>query len=364
MVMRKILVIGAGNIGSTIADFLASTGDYTVTLTDRDQHTLNTANVPDSVRRVTADLESGDVLPDLLQGCFAVLSAAPFHLTTRIASAAAAAGVNYLDLTEDVASTKIVRELSAKAPSVAFIPQCGLAPGFVSIVAHDIARRFDSVDTIQLRVGALPEYSTNALGYNLTWSTDGVINEYIEPCEAIVSGKRRLVPALDGLESLTIDGVKYEAFNTSGGLGSLCDTYDGRVRELNYRTIRYPGHAAIMKVLLNDLRLSERRDVIKSIFEHALPVTIQDVIIILVTVSGQRDGRLTQETFVRAIHGTTVNGRARTGIQITTAGAICAVLDLLAEGRIPASGLVLQEDIALSQFLENRFGQFYQNHKH
>ncbi|WP_165832078.1 saccharopine dehydrogenase family protein [Novacetimonas pomaceti] len=359
--MRKILVIGAGNIGSTIADFLASTGDYAVTLTDRDANTLAGADVPDTVNRVTADLSTPDVLPGLLKGCFAVLSAAPFHLTTTIASAAAAAGVNYLDLTEDVASTKVVRELSATAPSVAFIPQCGLAPGAVSIVAHDIARRFDSVDTIQLRVGALPEYSTNALGYNLTWSTDGVINEYIEPCEAIVGGKRRLVPALEGLETVTIDGVTYEAFNTSGGLGSLCDTYDGRVRELNYRTIRYPGHAAIMKVLLNDLRLAERRDVIKSIFEHALPVTTQDVIVILITVSGQRDGRLTQETFVRAIHGATVNGRPRTGIQITTAGAICAVLDLLAEGKIPTSGLVLQEDIALSQFLENRFGKFYQD---
>ena len=184
-----------------------------------------------------------------------------------------------------------MKELAADA-GIAFIPQCGLAPGFVSIVAFDMAKRFEVLDSVKLRVGALPQYPSNALNYNLTWSTDGVINEYCEPCEAIVNGVRREVPPLEELEEFSLDGVTYEAFNTSGGLGTLCDTLEGKVRNLNYRTIRYPGHAAIMRALLNDLRLRDRRDVLKDILEHAVPTTLQDVVIIFVAVSGRNNGQL------------------------------------------------------------------------
>ncbi|MFT9015719.1 MAG: saccharopine dehydrogenase C-terminal domain-containing protein [Acetobacter sp.] len=356
--MKKILVTGAGKIGATIAAFLSGTDDYAVTLVDHDQDRLDRADAA-GVARHCADLGTEGALDKIMQGQYAVLSAAPYALTTRIATAAAKAGVHYLDLTEDVASTRSVRALAATA-GTAFIPQCGLAPGFVSIVAHDIAQKFDRLDTIHLRVGALPEFPSNALGYNLTWSTDGVINEYIEPCEAIVDGHKRLVPALEECETLGVDGVTYEAFNTSGGLGSLCETYDGAVRELNYRTIRYPGHAQIMKILLQDLRLSERRAVLKDIMEHAVPLTDQDMVLIFVSVTGWKNGQLTQESFVRRVYAASVQGQPRTAIQITTAGAICAVLDLLAQGRIPQHGLLRQEDIPLALFLENRFGAFYQ----
>jgi saccharopine dehydrogenase-like NADP-dependent oxidoreductase len=210
-----------------------------------------------------------------------------------------------------------------------------------------------------MRVGALPKYPANALNYNLTWSTDGVINEYCEPCEAIVNGQRREVPPLEECEEFSLDGVTYEAFNTSGGLGTLCETLDGKVRNLNYRTIRYPGHCAIMKALLNDLRLRDRRDVLKDILENALPATLQDVVIVFVTVSGTKHGRLIQESYANKIYAQTVNGHVRSAIQITTASGICTVLDLLAEGKLPASGFIRQEDIPLQTFLQNRFGRAY-----
>ena len=251
-----------------------------------------------------------------------------------------------------------VRELAADA-STAFIPQCGLAPGFVSIVAFDMAKRFEVLDSVKLRVGALPQYPSNALNYNLTWSTDGVINEYCEPCEAIVNGVRREVPPLEEREEFSLDGVTYEAFNTSGGLGTLCDTLEGKVRNLNYRTIRYPGHAAIMRALLNDLRLRDRRHVLKDILEHAVPTTLQDVVIVFVTVSGRNKGQLVQETYANKIYSRDVDGRTLSAIQITTAAAICTVLDLLVTGQLPQSGFVRQEDIPLKVFLENRFGQVY-----
>ena len=311
-----------------------------------------------AVKTAAIDIGDRDALRALLAGHFAVLSAAPYHLTTLIAEAAADSKVHYLDLTEDVEFTRKVREIAARG-DVAFIPQCGLAPGFISIVANDLASRFDTLDSVRMRVGALPQYPSNALNYNLTWSTDGVINEYIEHCEAIVDGELVEVPALEEREEFSLDGVTYEAFNTSGGLGTLCETLKGKVRTLNYRTIRYPGHAAIMKALLNDLGLRHRREVLKDIFENALPTTTQDVVIIFVTVSGRIDGRLVQETYAHKVYSGLVAGKMHSAIQITTAASICAVLDLLANGRLPSRGFVKQEQIGLADFLGNRFGHHY-----
>lgn len=356
--MKKIVVAGAGKIGSAIAALLGATGDYSVTVADASPAALTGIKAGPRVQRLALDITDPAALRAALQGQCAVLSAAPFHLTTQIAEAAVAQGVHYLDLTEDVASTRRVKELAADARS-ALIPQCGLAPGFVSIVAAELCRRFYSLHSVRMRVGALPQFPSNALNYNLTWSTDGVINEYCEPCEAIVEGVLRQVPPLAEHEEFSLDGVTYEAFNTSGGLGTLCETLQGKVTHLNYKTIRYPGHAAIMKVLLNDLRLRERRHVLKDLLENALPVTLQDVVIVFVTVSGQREGRLMQETYAHKVYSQVVDGVLRSAIQVTTASAICAVLDLLATGRLPARGFVRQEEILLGDFLGNRFGRAY-----
>jgi saccharopine dehydrogenase-like NADP-dependent oxidoreductase len=356
--MKNIVVVGAGKIGATIADMLAGSGDYRVTVIDRSAAQLAALEVTDAVATQELDIEDQAALEGVLAGKFAVLSAAPFHLTTRIAEAAAKTGVHYLDLTEDVVSTRRVKEL-ARGSKSAFIPQCGLAPGFISIVANDLASRFDSLESVRMRVGALPQYPSNALNYNLTWSTDGVINEYCEPCEAIIEGELVEVPPLEEREEFSLDGITYEAFNTSGGLGTLCETYKGKVRTLNYRTIRYPGHAAIMKALLNDLGLRHRRDVLKDILENALPATMQDVVVIFVTVSGRKGGRLLQESYANKIYSRRIGDLTRSAIQVTTASGICAVLDLLASGALPDSGFLRQEDIALDAFLSNRFGRTY-----
>jgi saccharopine dehydrogenase-like NADP-dependent oxidoreductase len=358
MTMKQIVVVGAGKIGSTIADMLAESGDYQVTVVDRSQAALDSLETGNAVQALKVEIAEAGALDAVLAGKFAVLSAAPFHLTTRIAEAAAKAGVHYLDLTEDVASTRIVKELATTAKS-AFIPQCGLAPGFISIVANDLAKRFDSLESVRMRVGALPQYPSNALNYNLTWSTDGVINEYCEPCEAIVEGSLVEVPPLEEREEFSLDGITYEAFNTSGGLGTLCETYKGKVRTLNYRTIRYPGHAAIMKALLNDLGLRHRREVLKDILENSLPATMQDVVVIFVTVSGRKGGRLLQESYANKIYSRQMGKMVRSAIQITTASGICAVLDMLANGTLPQQGFIRQEDIALDAFLANRFGHNY-----
>ena len=356
--MHQIAIVGAGKIGSMIAELLVSSRDYAVTVIDRSQSQLDRLETGAAVTKVAADITQGDTLAKLLGGKYAVLSAAPYHATRLIAESAKTAGAHYLDLTEDVASTRAVKQL-AKDARTAFIPQCGLAPGFITIVASDLASHFDQLQDVRMRVGALPKFPSNALNYNLTWSTDGVINEYCEPCEAIVNGQLRETQALEELEEFSLDGILYEAFNTSGGLGTLCETLAGKVRNLNYRTIRYPGHAAIMKALLNDLRLRDRRELLKDILENAVPVTLQDVVIVFVTVSGMRGGQLVQETYANKIYAAPMGGRVRSAIQITTAGGICAVLDMLRIGHLPQSGLIKQEEIGLEPFLANRFGRVY-----
>jgi saccharopine dehydrogenase-like NADP-dependent oxidoreductase len=356
--MKDVLVVGAGKIGGAIALMLADSGAYRVTVADRDPAQLRKIETHPAIRTTALDIGDHAALVTALAGRFAVLSAAPFHLTGRIAAAAREAGVHYLDLTEDVATTRKVEAL-AEGASSAFIPQCGLAPGFISIVAHDLARRFDTLDSVRMRVGALPQYPSNALNYNLTWSTDGLINEYIEPCEAVVEGRLTTVPALEEREEFSLDGVTYEAFNTSGGLGTLARSLEGRVRTMNYRTIRYPGHQAIIKALVNDFNLRNRREVLKDLFEHALPATMQDVVVIFVTVCGWRDGRYEQETYANKVYAGAVGGRRMSAIQITTAAGITTVLDLLADGRLQARGFVRQEEIDLADVLANRFGRAY-----
>jgi len=247
----------------------------------------------------------------------------------------------------------------AEGASAAFVPQCGLAPGFISIAAHSATREFETLREVRMRVGALPIYPTNALKYNLTWSTDGLINEYCNPCEAIVDGALREMPALEEIEEFSLDGVAYEAFNTSGGLGTLCETLQGRVENLNYKTVRYPGHRDIVKMLIRDLRLGVRRDVLKDVLETAIPMTTQDLGLVFVTVTGHKRGRLTQESWVRKIYGRHVNGVLLSAIQLTTAAGICAMVDLVTSGALPARGFVRQEQVPLEQFLANRFGRYY-----
>ncbi|MEE8333245.1 MAG: saccharopine dehydrogenase C-terminal domain-containing protein, partial [Alphaproteobacteria bacterium] len=222
-----------------------------------------------------------------------------------------------------------------------------------------LTRSFDILETVRMRVGALPLYPTNALNYNLTWSTDGLINEYCNPCEAIHGGERTDVIALQGIEQFLLDGITYEAFNTSGGLGTLCDTLDGKVRELNYKTVRYPGHCEYMKMLVNDLRLGDRRTLFRDVLETAIPMTFQDVVLVFATVIGERDGRLMQESHANKIYSRDIGGRRWSAIQVTTAAAVCAVLDLVREGVLPDHGFLRQEDVPLDAFLANRFGSYY-----
>lgn len=355
--MKNVALVGGGKIGIAITELLSGTGDYRVTVFDRDGESLGRMpNRQVETRRM--DVTDAREFARALEGQDIVLSASPYSLTTTIAEAAKRARAHYLDLTEDVESTRTIKRL-AEGAETAFVPQCGLAPGFISIVAYDLAKKFERLRDVQMRVGALPVFPSNALKYNLTWSTDGLINEYCNPCESIRDGHRGEVPALEELEAFSLDGIAYEAFNTSGGLGTLCDTLEGKLETLNYKTVRYPGHRDIVKMLVRDLRLGMRRELLKDVLETAIPITYQDVVLIFVTVSGWLEGRLTQESYAKKIYSQTIGNRLMSAIQVTTASGICAMCDLLVEGKLPQKGFVRQEEARLPDFLANRFGRYY-----
>lgn len=358
--MHKVLLLGSGKIGRMIARLLVDSGDFDVRVGDVSTDSLKRLSERVEVESVVLDATSHHDLAAAMSGCDSVLSALSYRFNPLVAQVALETGTSYFDLTEDIETTRQVRKISASAkPGQVFMPQCGLAPGFVSIAANQLTKEFDSLDKVHMRVGALPQFPTNALKYNLTWSTDGLINEYCNPCEAIHEGQRIDVLPLEGLEHFSLDGVRYEAFNTSGGLGTLCETFDGKLRELNYRTIRYLGHRDLMMFLVNELRLSDRRDWLKELLERSIPITFQDVVIVFCTVSGTRKGQLVQISDARKIYQQEIGGECWSAIQITTAAGICTVLDLHASGTLGADQFVRQEQVSLDDFLANRFGQYY-----
>ncbi|MFQ5609848.1 MAG: saccharopine dehydrogenase C-terminal domain-containing protein, partial [Woeseiaceae bacterium] len=253
--MQEILVLGAGKIGSLISGLLAESGDYRVQLADRRAGAaadVANAHELDTIASFDLDAADRDALAAHVdaQSPAAIVSGLPYYCNVAVAEVAREKGLHYFDLTEDVSVTDAVRKIAAGAKQV-FAPQCGLAPGFISIAANELIKHFDSVNSVKLRVGALPQHPNNVLKYSLTWSTDGVINEYGNLCQSIIDGEEVDVLPLEGLEEIEIDGKLYEAFNTSGGLGSLAETYGDQVRTMNYKTIRYPGHCEQMRLLMN-----------------------------------------------------------------------------------------------------------------
>jgi len=354
----RVVLMGAGHIGQTIATLLSRSGDYQVKVVDRSAEALaKLSHLP--LKVVGMDTADAAALRAELRGYDAVINALPYHLATMAATQALEAGCHYFDLTEDVAATRAIMRL-AEGANTAFMPQCGLAPGFIGIVAHHLSQKFTHLQEVKMRVGALPAFPTNSLKYNLTWSVDGLINEYCHPCEAIREGEIIEVLPLEGMEHFSLDGTEYEAFNTSGGLGTLCETLRGRVQTLDYKTVRYPGHRDIMKMLLQELGMQFDQENLKNILRNAIPLTMQDVVLVFVTVSGERDGQLVQEVFARKIFADRNEAAPLSAIQITTAAGICAAVDLFREGHLPQSGFIRQEQIELPAFLANRFGSAYQ----
>ncbi len=390
--MHKVLVLGGGKVGKSVAELLLACGGggYSVTLADRDESNLKEAEinlsrlkqlaphpVEYSTRRV--DATDRDAVRSLLKGHSALVCMLPYDLVAGIAEAANELGVHYFDVTEDVKATETVKAIAREGRAkVALVPQCGLAPGYIAIAGYEVARQYDEIHELTLRVGALPQYPTNALHYNVTWSVAGVVNEYCEDCNVMLDGRMARVPALEGVENFSFEGIEYEAFYTSGGVGSLIDTLVGEKRtcqesRVAYKTIRYPGHRDLMKFLLQDLRLNVEhakpgvngrvfdRRLAMDLLEHAIARTLQDVVVVFISAIGMREGRREQINFKRAVHATQIFGRVWPAIELTTAAGVCAMVDLHRQGKLAAKGFVKQEDCSLATFNQTLFGLAYEN---
>ena len=363
--MYRVLLLGSGKIGLPAATLLGGCGDYKVHLGDLQPDTVKQEVErvgPGNIRVTHLDALDQDAVTNYISAhnIHALISALPFHCSVPLAKVARSTGVHYFDLTEDIEASKQIRRISAGAGH-AFVPHCGLAPGFISIAAAALMEHFERVDTVKMRVGALPLHPNNALGYSLTWSTDGLINEYGNPCYGIEDGEKVTLRPLEGRETITLDGDEYEAFNTSGGLGTLVDSSLGRVREMNYKTMRYPGHCEKIRLLMNDLKLNDDRATLKRILENAIPETLQDVVLIYVSVTGRRLDALFEETYVQKVYPRTLEGRRLSAIQVATAAGLCALVDLVFQQEAQLHGFVTQESFELTKVLDNRFGRCYRD---
>jgi len=352
MALHSIAVLGLGKVGTLAATLLHEAGFQVTGFDNR----ARDPGLPFGVGGL--DVSEPGSLGETLKSFDGVLSCLPYHLNEAVATAAHGLGLHYFDLTEDVPTTHAIRVL-AKTSSAVMAPQCGLAPGFIGIVGAHLADQFDDLRAIRLRVGALPQNPTGLLAYAFNWSPEGVVNEYLNDCEVIENGEHKWVSPMEWLETIHVQGRKLEAFTTSGGLGTMCETYGGRVDNLDYKTMRYPGHAALMNFFFHELLMRERRDEAGQILTHAKPPVDDDVVYVHASVEGTMDGRLQRQEFVRAYHPQIIAGIRRTAISWTTSASVTAVIEMVRDGVLPATGFLKQEEIPLAAFLNTRNGGLY-----
>jgi saccharopine dehydrogenase-like NADP-dependent oxidoreductase len=354
--ITNVRVIGLGKVGELVATLLADSG---FSVTAYDARPRNGLPFPTA----TLDVRDADALRAALAGSDAVVSCMPFHLNLGVAEAAHEVGVHYFDLTEDVPTTNRVRELAAKGGDLVYAPQCGLAPGLIGIIGADLTRHFDEIRSIELKVGALPRHPAGLLGYAFNWSAEGVVNEYLNDCEVLRAGIRQKVPAMTELDRVVIGGVELEASLTSGGLGTMCETFEGRAQRLDYKTMRYPGHFELMRFFFDELGLRDRRELAGEILVNAKPPVDDDVVYLHAAVEGRSrgdsdtaPGQLARKQYVRAYQPLRINDRVWRAISWTTAASAVAVVELVAAGKLPGAGFISQEDIPLEALLATNNG--------
>lgn len=350
--MKNIAVLGLGKVGHLAAELLHHSG-FKVTGIDR---VAPKGDYPFAFKSL--DLSSSDAVNKEFKKHDAVLSCLPFALNIALARAAHDVGIHYFDLTEDVPTTQAILGMSKTAKGL-MAPQCGLAPGFIGIVGADLIAQFDDCRSCKMRVGALPQNPTGLMGYAFNWSPEGVVNEYLNDCEVIEEGKRKWVSPMEWLEDIYIDGIKLEAFTTSGGLGTMCETYLGKVGNLDYKSMRYPGHVQQMNFFFHELLMRDRRKEAGEILVNAKPPVQDDVVYVHAAAEGLIKGRMERREFVRGYRPIDVAGKRRTAIAWTTAGSVVAIIEMVRDGKLPSHGFLKQEDIPLGDFLAMPTGSLY-----
>ncbi len=371
--MKHVVVFGAGQIGRAVHKMILDLWPH---------HGMNTDNVVNSVlvdgsetnlqlnraggtrESILMDLQSAthDEIVKLLQDESAeyVINALPFSFNEKVASAAAAAKCNYIDFTEDDVMADKVQKIY-EGTGLTCAVKCGLAPGFINYVGYNLVGLMDTPDSLMISVGALPRTVSYDLShpensYNLSWSVDGLVNEYIRPCRIRKDGMVQEIPALGGLIKVVIDGTEYEAAYTSGGVGSLARDLTN-VPNVCYMTLRYPGHYRYIREVVQETRSNFKK--LRAIFLEKFPFTDDDVIVVYATATGKDAmGAYVRRAYSNRFYG--VDGL--TGIQATTAGSGVAILELMLGGKL--QGIVNHDTVSLAEFTGTvAFGKYYKTSK-
>lgn len=337
--MKKLAIMGLGHIGSYV---LKTLKNNTIDFHNVDGYDLTTGH----------DLSDNTTLTNILSKYDGVLASTPFFLNKKIAEVCNIVGCDYFDLTESIEVTDYVKTLN----NGRYITQCGLAPGMVSIIANHLAEQFDQVNNIEIKVGALPMDANNHIGYYRTWSTEGLINEYIHPCPALRDGKLTYLEPLTLISNVIIQNHALEAATTSGGLGSLAESYSGRANNVLYKTLRFPGHWKIMNFLKDNLGLKDNFQTYVRLFNESIPQTVNDQVIILIDVDGHVGKNFVTKQYSNIIRSTS----EMTAIQKTTGGGVMCVIDSWAKGHLDhLTGWISQEQLDYDSIWNSIYNDCY-----
>lgn len=335
--MKKLAILGLGHIGKYVFETLSNDSNFTVRGYD-----ITTGH----------DLKDKDVVRSIVSSVDGVLASTPFYLNTEIATICNELGKDYFDLTESVDVTNTVKNFT----NAKFVTQCGLAPGMVSILANNLAKDFLKIENIEIRVGALPQNANNHLGYLRTWNTEGLINEYIHPCPAIKNYKLVNLDPVSEFENVVLNGITLEAATTSGGLGSLAESYLNKAANVNYKTLRYPGHWNLIKFLKDDLGLKQNFNSYVKIFNNSIPQVDKDYVYILINVTGYIDNNYVVRQYSKVIDCDS----NVTAIQKTTGSGVMSVLDVWNNGALDnLNGWIKQEQIDFDLIFNSKYSVCY-----
>lgn len=352
----SIGILGAGQIGQAFKVLTERCEDaprFKVSMYDKFEQPNSTILDVNNLAALRTVVNRHDIL----------VSALPYAETIKVADEVSQQGDKmYLDFTEDVAVGReiIVTNRQADQGSIV-MPHCGLAPGAVAIIAADLCKQFDLVEKVKMRVGSLPVNATNSLLYYRSWSTNGLMNEYVKSGEQLWCGGLMATRGLDDLECLIVDGQTFEAFNTSGGVGTFITSVQNQLGgaakfspdvSVNYKTLRFPGHCEKMRFLMWELGMGPQQ--LAEIFDKKVPRVVQDMVMIYVEVQGQINGETCIRSYAKRIYGENgqVTGDGLTAIQLTTAGGALAVMQVAIRAAIGREvAHLVSEDIALEDVI-------------
>ncbi|HMS08591.1 MAG TPA: saccharopine dehydrogenase C-terminal domain-containing protein [Pyrinomonadaceae bacterium] len=368
---KTIFIAGSGGIGEAAALLLREWSDEGLTIILGDISEGSLAKAKDFVisgssrtRAVETVLMPREGASDEMRAAFeradVLLDCSPGGQAPRMAGYAKEFRMHYANLTEYVAETDAIIEL-AKDAETGFILQTGLAPGFINVQAMALYREFvskfenENVERVAMKVGALTAHAHEPHYYGFTWSPIGVATEYVKDSRVIRDFKIAERPALSARETIVIGARTYEADLTSGGAADLPDFFAGKARELDYKTLRYPGHYDWVESIVETLPKNESLpDRLQELMMQAIPSVEDDLVVVHASVDGfDSNGRrrmLEKAYFVEPLE---INGKRLRAIQTTTAGPLCQSAMMLLSGKY--KGVVLQSQIDPADFMQGRF---------